>query len=304
MLKKSKIPLLVLAIVALAIGVSGWYLSRHTISVLQPAGDIGYKERNLIILCASLSVAIVVPVFGLLAGIAWKYRETNLKAKYTPELEGSRLAETIWWIIPGVLIAFISLVTWRSSYALDPFKPIASTVKPLHVQVVALDWKWLFIYPDQHIASVNKVVVPVGTPVDFQITSDAVMTSFWAPQLGGQMYAMPGMSTHLNLVANKIGTYNGSAANISGKGFAGMKFKVQAMQQSGFENWADLVQARNPTGLTTTSYGSLAKPSENNAVQYYGAVDTNLYDTIVMKYMVPMNGTASKDEHNMQMEMN
>jgi cytochrome o ubiquinol oxidase subunit 2 len=268
--------------------VTGWYLTRHLIPVLQPAGTIGYKERNLIIFCAAISVSIVVPVFALLGYFAWKYREDNHKASYSPELGGSRLAETIWWIVPTMLIAIISIVTWRSSYALDPFKPITTNKQVLHVQVVALDWKWLFIYPGQNVASVNEVAVPVGTPVDFEITSDAVMTSFWAPQLGGQMYAMPGMSTHLNLVADKPGSYGGVAANISGKGFAGMKFTVKAVSQQGYAQW--MAAAKHaPSHLTAASYAVLSKPSENTQPMLYASADTNLYDTILMKYMMPMN---------------
>ncbi len=280
------------------VAVTGWYLHGHLISVLQPAGKVGAKERNLMAFCAALSVTVVVPVFALLWHIAWKYREDNAAhAKYTPDVDGNRLAETVWWLIPTVLIGIVSVITWRSSYAMDPFKPLTSTKPTLHIQVVAMDWKWLFIYPDQHIATVNEVAIPVDTPVDFEITSDAVMTSFWAPQLGGQMYAMPGMSTHLNLMASKSNNYGGVAANISGKGFADMKFTVRAMPQVGYNAWLRLVHNLYPAQLSTTTYAQLAKPSENVPVTYYSKVQPDLYDTIVMKYMMPIgDGTNTQTQ--------
>jgi cytochrome o ubiquinol oxidase subunit 2 len=279
--------ILVTAVIVLA----GWYLHHHMIAVLQPAGEVGRKERNLLAFCAALSILVVVPVFSLLGMFAWKYRESNPHAKYNPELEGNNLAETIWWLIPTALIALIAVITWWSSYAMDPFKELASNKPTLHVQVVALDWKWLFIYPDQHMASVNEAAIPAGTPVDFEITSDAVMTSFWAPQLGGQMYAMPGMTTHLNLEADRSGNYRGVAANISGKGFAGMKFTIKAMPSADFTRWQQSTK-RTSRVLNAASYAELARPSENVQPSYYGAVDTSLYDMIVMKYMMP-SGTQT-----------
>jgi len=286
---KQKIGLLLL-LTACIVGVTGWYVRRYNVAVLQPAGTIGLQERHLIFLCALISGVVVVPVFGLLGVFAWKYRENApKKAKYSPELDGNRLAETIWWLIPAVMLAIISVINWRSTYALDPFKPLTSSKPTLHIQVVALDWKWLFIYPDQHVASVGQAAIPVGTPVDFEITSDTVMTSFWAPQLGGQMYAMPGMSTHLHLDADKPGNYRGVAANISGKGFADMTFNLKAVSDQGFSLWTQAVR-RSPARLTAASYAALARPSDYTKPAYYAAVDPGLYDTIVMNYMMPMGG--------------
>ena len=272
--------------------VTGWYLSKHSVAVLQPAGEIGHKERNLIIFTVLISAVVVIPVFGLLVFILYKYREGNKHAKYAPELEGSAAAETIWWLVPTFIMVVISVVTWRSSYALDPYKQLSSAKPTLHVQVVALDWKWLFIYPDQRVASVNEAAIPVGTPVDFEITSDSVMTSFWAPQLGGQMYAMPGMSTALNLEASKAGVYNGVAANISGKGFADMKFVVKALPPVDYESW--IASAKQSTlSLNDGSYASLARPGEVKKPMFYDVADKGLYDTIVMKYMMPMGGNTN-----------
>jgi len=285
MKKRAKIWLGLILVIGIAV-LAGWYLHHHLVAVLQPAGQVGRKERNLIAFCAALSLLVIIPVFTMLGIFAWRYRESNVRAKYSPELEGNNLAETIWWLIPTALIGIIAVITWRSSYAMDPFKHLEANKPTLHVQVVALDWKWLFIYPNEKVASVNEVAVPVGTPVDFEITSDTVMTSFWAPQLGGQMYAMPGMTTHLNLEADTVGKYGGVAANISGKGFAGMKFTVKAMPTADFTAWLRSTK-RTSRVLNAASYAELARPSENVRPSYYGAVDTSLYDTIIMNYMMP-----------------
>jgi cytochrome o ubiquinol oxidase subunit 2 len=286
----------ILLLSAAIVALTGWYLGRHAVPVLQPAGTIGDKERQLIIFCSAISITIVVPVFTMLGLFAWRYRENApKKATYSPELDGNRLAETIWWLVPALLLAIISVVNWRSTHALDPFKPLSSTKPTLHVQVVALDWKWLFIYPDQHVASVGQAAIPVGTPVDFEITSDAVMTSFWAPSLGGQMYAMPGMSTHLHLDANTSGDYRGVAANISGQGFAGMSFNLKALSDQDFQRWTGAVR-RSPQQLTLASYTALARPSNYTTPSYYAAIEPHLYDTIVMKYMMPMGGNTNSTE--------
>jgi cytochrome o ubiquinol oxidase subunit 2 len=297
--------LLVLAIVAL----TGWYLQRHALPVLQPAGQIGIKERNLMAFTAAASLLVVTPVFILMGVFAWKYRERPRadsaatlgaggllvpgKAKrppqYHPDEEGNWKLETVWWLIPTAMMVVISAITWRSSYALDPFKQLASSQKPLHVQVVAMDWKWLFIYPDQKVASVNYAPIPAGRPVTFDITSDTVMSSFWVPSLGGQMYAMPGMDTQLNLQAAKAGTYNGSSANIGGKGFADMKFQVAAMDAAHFNDWARSIQQSSSAvpQLDTAHYTKLAEPGTTVGINRFKLANTGLYDTIVMKYMMP-----------------
>jgi len=270
---------------------TGWYLSRHTIPVLEPAGPIAQKERNLMVFGVLLSVVVVVPVFTLLGAIAWRYRESNHRAKYSPDLEGNRILETIWWCIPTAIIAVLAVVIWRSSYALDPFKSLSSSKPTLHVQVVALDWKWLFIYPNQNVASVSEAAIPVNTPVDFEITSDTVMTSFWAPQLSGQMYAMPGMETQQNLEASKLGSFNGWAANISGSGFAGMTFKIKSMSDAGFSTWVASAK-HSKRDLNASTYAVLARPSSYVPPSYYASVTPTLYDTIMLKYMMPISGNT------------
>lgn len=281
------LPLLFIAVIFL--------LTRnYTIDVLAPQGQIAEKQRNLLVFASLLSLVVVIPVYALAIGIAWRYREGNKKAKYAPNWGHSKKLEFTWWALPTVLIIILSVVTWNSSHDLDPFKPLASSKQPLTVQVVALEWKWLFIYPDQNIATVNTLTIPEKTPINFQITADAPMNSFWIPQLGGQIYAMSGMSTKLHLEADKVGTYRGSSANLSGKGFAGMNFPVHSVGRADFETWTAKTK-KSPNYLGAQTYNELAKQSENNPAVYYSGVAPNLYDTIVNKYM--SHGTDKKHEH-------
>jgi cytochrome o ubiquinol oxidase subunit 2 len=283
MSNKRKLTLLIL----LALGVLSaalLYLVTHHIAVLKPAGTIGEKERNLILFSLLLSVVVVLPVFTMLFIFAWKYREGNVGAKYDPKFDGSRKLETAWWLIPGVIIFILSVVTWNSSHDLDPFKPLNSSVRPINIQVIAMQWKWLFIYPEQNIASVNFVQFPVNTPVNFEITSDAPMNSFWIPDLGGQIYAMSGMSTQLHLIANKGGDYPGRSANISGAGFSGMNFTARASDRFDFDEWAISTKI-SQNHLNLDSYNLLSRPSKDNPRAYYALDDSSLYDTVVSKYM-------------------
>ncbi len=283
--KKYKIiifSLLALIVVTLAFG----YFKQANIPVLEPAGSIGDKERNLILFALGLSMIVVIPVYIMLFAFAWRYREGNKKkVRYSPELSGNRYAEAVWWLIPAILITILSVVTWNSSHTLDPFRPIASGTKPLKIQVIAMQWKWLFIYPDQNIATVNFFQFPKDTPLDFQITSDAPMNSFWIPQLGGQIYAMPGMTTHLHLIADKTGSFHGSSANISGDGFARMTFVAKSGSAAGFNEWVRQVKA-SPARLDVAAYEALARPGES-LVKYYSSARDGLFQAEVAKYLVP-----------------
>ncbi len=265
-------------------------------AVLNPKGVIAHHERNLLFFGVALSALIVIPVFVMTFVIAWKYRADNHKARYQPNWDRSKKAEATWWLIPLALITILSVITWKSSHDLDPFKPIASSAKPLEVQVVALQWRWLFIYPEQGFATVNDLTLPVNTPINFKITSDAPMNSFWIPQLGGQIYAMPGMSTKLHLLASEVGDYNGSSANISGEGFADMRFVTHVVPQNQFDTWAQDVQAQ-PKQLTEHVYNDLSAATEDTARYYYAAVDVGLYDDIVMKYMMPGHALPTPEHH-------
>lgn len=289
--KKFKIILGVLVGIA-AIVVAGYYLSTVNIEVLNPKGEIASKQRDLMLFAALLSLIVIIPVYALAFTFLFKYKESK-KAAYKPDWDGDAKLETIWWGVPILLIFVLSVVTWNSSHALDPFKPLDSTVEPLEVQVVALQWKWLFIYPEQNVATINYVQVPVDRPINFKITADAPMNSLWIPQLGGQIYAMTGMTTQLHLVADEAGSYNGSSANISGEGFAGMRFKVNATSVAEFDNWVSWAQGTDES-LTLERYNELAKPSQNSWPATYAPVDADLYDTILAKYMLH----PSQHEHH------
>lgn len=293
MKKKLKVSLIVFLVALIAL-LASWYLSHQNIAVLNPAGIVAEKERNLLFFALGLSAVVVVPVFALTIFIAWRYREGNhsVRKKYSPDFSHSRLFESLWWGIPAIIILILSVVTWESSYALNPYKALADGGPHLAVDVVALDWKWLFIYPQQHIASVNELAMPVNTPVTFQLTSDTVMNSFWVPNLGSQIYAMPGMNTQLNLEANKLGSYPGSSANISGSGFASMRFSAVAMTASQFQAW--VAQAKHsPYALTAAAYATLSKHTTVIPIHLYAHVAPNLYNSILDKYMAPGNPAPS-----------
>lgn len=289
MTNKQKILTGVIATITIAIlGAAIYYFSHVNVAVLNPQGQIGAEERNLFVFTIILSLFVVVPVFILLAVIAWKYRDTNTKKKdYKPDWDGDRTLETIWWGIPIVIISILSIITWQTSHTLDPFRALDSNVKPLKVQVVSLQWKWLFIYPDQGVASVNFLEIPEKTPINFEITSDAPMNSFWVPSLGSQVYAMSGMSTQLHLIADHTGDYKGSSANISGKGFADMAFTVRAASDKQFDDW--VAQASKGEPLTQSTYDALAKPDTIAKPVQYKLESTDLYNSIIEKYMQPMH---------------
>lgn len=297
--KKLKIILGVLLVVSV-IAAFAAYLRTVNIEVLNPKGTIASKQKDLIVFAAALSLLVVIPVYALAFTFLIKYKETNKKATYKPDWDSDIRLETVWWGIPITLILILSIVTWNSSHALDPFKPLNSTATPLEVQVVALQWKWLFIYPEQHVATVNYAQIPTNRPINFTITSDAPMNSFWVPQLGGQIYAMSGMSTQLHLMASETGSYNGSSANISGAGFAGMTFKVNATNQSEFDNWVTWAH-QSQDFLNTESYALLAAPSQNNWPATYAPVQQGLYDTIIAKYM--LHPALHDDHESAQMNM-
>jgi cytochrome o ubiquinol oxidase subunit II len=225
-------------------------------------------------------------VFILTIAFAWIYRENNPKSTHAPDWEHNYIAEYCWWGVPIIIIVILAITTWKSSHDLNPFKPLVSDVKPVPIQVVALDWKWLFIYPEQGIATVNFIQFPEKTPINFLITSDAPMNSFWIPQLGGQIYAMPAMRSKLHLIANEVGTFRGVSSNISGKGFAGMTFNAKSCTEEEFTEWVHQVK-QSQKHLTLAEYEQLAQPTEYHPVEYYQLVQEDLFDQIMMKYMMP-----------------
>jgi len=252
-------------------------------AVLDPKGSVGVAERSLIATATWAMLLVVVPVIILTLLFAWRYRASNRNATYAPKWAHSTAIEVVVWAIPAAIILFLAILTWRTSHELDPYKPLESSVKPINVEVVALDWKWLFIYPDLGIASVNQLAVPVGTPVNFRITSDSVMNSFFIPQLGTQVYAMAGMQTRLHLIADEAGDFDGLSSNYSGKGFSDMKFRTLATSQKDFDAWVQKVKASS-TQLSMDKYATVAQPQEKAPVQYFSTVDPKLFNNIIAKY--------------------
>jgi cytochrome o ubiquinol oxidase subunit 2 len=249
------------------------------ISVLVPKGYIGIEERNLLLIIQAIMLLVIIPVYLFTFIFSFKYNSHNKNAKYDPDLIDNYVAECFWWGIPTVLTIAIGILTYIKTDQLDPYKPIPSDKKPMTIQVVALQWKWLFLYPEEGIASVNFLQFPVGTPIRFEITADAPMNSFWIPHLGGQIYAMPGMKTLLHLIADQEGDYRGSSANLSGAGFSGMNFIAKASTEEEYRAWVR--EARRGERI---AYEELAKPSTDNPVELYQSRD-DLFDQIIMKYM-------------------
>jgi cytochrome o ubiquinol oxidase subunit II len=251
--------------------------------VLDSKGAIGKAEVSLIATSVYAMLIVVIPVILLTLFVAWKYRASNTNATYAPKWSHSTAIEIAIWAVPTAIILYLGILTWKTTHELDPYKPLESNVKPINVEVVALDWKWLFIYPDLGIASVNQLAFPVGTPVNFRITSDSVMNSFFIPQLGGQIYAMAGMQTKLHLIADHAGDFAGLSANYSGAGFSDMKFRALAMSQGDYDAWIKKVKSEN-TNLSMDVYAGVAQPSEKAPVKYFSTVDPKLFNNIVAKY--------------------
>lgn len=258
----------------------------ENIAMLFPKGIIAVEERNLLFIIQGIMLLVIIPVYVLTFIFSWKYRADNKKATYDPELVDNVVAEYFWWGIPLIFTLIIGVITWIKTHELDPYKPLASDKKPLTIQAVALQWKWLFIYPEEKIASVNFIQIPTQVPIHFEITADAPMNSFWIPDLGGQIYAMPKMKTELNLVANKIGDFRGSSANLSGEGFAGMHFITRASSEEDFQKW--LESAKHSSNLLSwEEYEKLAAPSKNNPAQIFQLGEAKLFNEIIMKYIHP-----------------
>jgi cytochrome o ubiquinol oxidase subunit 2 len=258
-------------------------LSGCNYDLLDPKGSVGVAEKSLIATSVWAMLIVVIPVILLTLFFAWRYRATNRSATYAPKWSHSTAIEVVVWTIPALIILFLGVLTWKSTHELDPYKPLQSDVKPINVEVVALDWKWLFIYPDLGIATVNQLALPVGTPVNFVLTSDSVMNSFFIPQLGSQVYAMAGMETQLHLVADQAGDYAGLSANFSGDGFSDMKFRTLAKSPADFDAWVAQVKAAQQP-LSMDQYASVAKPTEKVPVQYFSSVDPKLFHNIIAKY--------------------
>ncbi|MBV8635397.1 MAG: ubiquinol oxidase subunit II [Burkholderiaceae bacterium] len=272
--------------------------------VMKPSGDIAAQQGHLIFVSTMLMLLIIVPVIVLTFWFAWRYRhsQTDTSVPYDPEWDHSTMLELVIWGAPLLIIIALGLLTWITTHTLDPYRPleridaqhpVAADVKPLTVEVVALDWKWLFIYPDQGVATVNELVAPANTPIRFKITASTVMNSFYIPALAGQIYAMPGMETQLNAVINKEGDYEGFSANYSGAGFSDMHFTFHGVSNEGFDKWVQETRAGGGA-LDRPVYLDLEQPSINSPVRRFATVDRDLYHAILNRCVAA--GSACMDQ--------
>lgn len=276
--------ILLSAILAVTTGL----LSGCKFALLDPKGMIAADEKQIMMTSLLLMLVVVVPVIILTFIFAWRYRASNVRATYSPDWAHSTLIEILIWSVPGVIVVLLGIITWTSSHRLDPYKPLTINAdKTLTIQAIALEWKWLFIYPEQKIATVNFVEFPAGVPVKFEITAEGPMNSFQIPQLAGQIYAMAGMQTKLHVIAQEAGEYQGISANFSGDGFSDMTFIARATSQQDFAAWVSKVK-QAPATLTMTAYNTLVTPSEREPVRYFAFADKDIFDTVVMKSMMPM----------------
>jgi cytochrome o ubiquinol oxidase subunit 2 len=264
--------------------------------LLGPSGDVALQQRNLLLASTALMLLIIVPVMALTVFFAWRYR-ASAKASYDPDWNHSLPLEVVIWSVPLLIIIVIGAMTWMGTHLLDPYRPLnrigpgkpvaEAKAQPLVIQVVALDWKWLFIYPAQGIASLNEVVAPVDRPIEFRITSSSVMNSLFIPALAGQIYAMPGMQTRLNAVINHAGAFEGFSANYSGAGFSDMRFRFRGVDETGFGDWVQGALAMaGPLGRA--EYLALERPSEREAVRYFRDIPPDLFDAILNRCVDPV----------------
>ncbi len=264
-------------------------LSGCNLVVLNPSGDVASQQGDLVVISTLLMLLIIVPVMALTVLFAWRYRQSNNTARYEPDWDHSTQLELVIWAAPLLIIICLGAITWVTTHKLDPYrpldriaagKPVPAGTKPLDVQVVALDWKWLFVYPEYGIASVNEMAAPIDRPIRFSITASTVMNSFYVPALAGMIYAMPGMETKLHAVINETGTFKGFSSNYSGAGFSHMRFAFLGLSDGDFDGWVSKVRSAGGS-LDRNGYLALEKPSENVPVQHFGAVDPKLFQAVV-----------------------
>jgi cytochrome o ubiquinol oxidase subunit II len=261
------------------------FVSCFAAGVLDAQGPVAAAERLILINATAIMLVVVLPVILLTLAFTWWYRASNTRALYRPEWSYSGQIELVVWSIPAMVVILLAGVGWTGSHELDPAHELKSDIAPLRIDVVALDWKWLFIYPHQKVAALNELVVPVGTPIEFVLTSATVMNAFFVPQLGSQIYAMPGMATRLNLLAERPGDYPGLSSHFSGDGFSDMSFVVHAVPAAAFSHWLERTHEAG-SALTAVSYVQLARPSSNSIPQSFRSVDPHLFERIVEQTVV------------------
>ena len=268
------------------------------LTVMNPAGDVAAQQADLIVYATVLMLIVILPVLALTVFFAMKYRASNEDETYEPEWDHSVSLEIVIWSVPLAIIIMLAGLTWVATHRLDPYqdltrisatKPIDENVTPLEVQVVAMDWKWLFIYPEQEIATVNELAIPVDTPIEFLITSDTVMNSFFVPQLGSMIYAMAGMENQLYLKADEEGTFRGLSANYSGFGFSGMKFDTKSLNEQDFNAWMNEVKS-SPNTLTKEAYETLSIKTKDHPIEKYSSVNPLMFNRIIERYTGVQNG--------------
>jgi cytochrome o ubiquinol oxidase subunit II len=293
----SAIALILVGLTGLALLI-GLLLQGNNVALFNPKGAIAKAQLDLMLLSFGIMMVIAVPTLFLIYYFAWKYRESNTKAIHAPNTRHGKFFNATIWLVPAVFAIVLGVIMWSATHKLEPQKEIAADTKPLTIQVIAQRWKWLFIYPEQGIATVNYLQLPANTPVTFELTADeAPMSSFWIPNLGGMLYAMTGHVNRLNLIAETPGEYPGSTGEINGAGFAGMKFTARVGSPNDFEEWVRSVK-QHTTVLNSTEYENLVKPSENNPPASYAAIEGSLYDTVVMKYQKAGHGDHPPAEHH------
>ncbi|CAL4325424.1 ubiquinol oxidase subunit II [Buchnera aphidicola] len=250
--------------------------------LLNPHGIIAKQEFSLLFISFLMMLLVVVPVIFMTIYFSVKYRASNIHAKYRPNWCDSKKIEVVVWTVPILIISFLGFLTWNYSHILDPKKPIISKYKSIEIDVIALDWRWLFIYPEYKIATINEIMFPVNRPIIFHITSNSVMNSFFIPSLGSQIYAMPGMMTKLNLIANDPGIHKGISSNYSGKGFSNMKFNaVSVLNVQDFENWIKKIKKSSKKLNTIDVFNMISLPNENHFIEYFSDVKKNLFNEIL-----------------------
>ncbi|VFP88416.1 ubiquinol oxidase subunit II [Candidatus Erwinia haradaeae] len=261
------------------------------VTLLNPKGQIAIEQRSLIITAFCVMMIVVIPAIILSIVFAYRYRESNTTAIYNPDWENSKTIEAVVWIVPIVIIIFLGILTWKSTHLLEPRNSLKSHINPITIEVVALDWKWLFIYPKQGIATVNEIVFPVNCPIHFKITSDTVMNSFFIPTLGSQMYAMPGMQTQLHLIANEVGKFSGISSNYSGNGFSKMKFQAIATNNfSEFNQWISKAKQSSKTLMNIDDVKYLGSLKNDNSVQFFSHVKPELFKNIIHQFDLKNKG--------------
>jgi cytochrome o ubiquinol oxidase subunit 2 len=252
--------------------------------VLDPHGPVGKAERVILYDSTVIMLAVIIPVIVLTLVFAWWFRAKNKRARYRPDWEYSGRIEMIIWSIPALVILFLGGIAWTGSHDLDPPRELKDSAAPLDIEVISLDWRWLFIYPNERIASLNRLVVPAGVPLRFRLTSATVMNSFFVPQLGSQIYTMPNMVTRLNLEADQPGNFEGLSAQFSGDGFSGMRFDLVSMEPNEFKEWVTATKTEGGL-LDATAYTNLAKPAKAEGPQTYAEVSEGLFESISTGHM-------------------